>query len=52
VSQAAIAKMEGVLCSPEGAATYAGFKKLLSDGNIKHSQRVLLFNTASGLKYM
>ncbi len=45
-------RKEGILASPEGAATLAGFAKLLKKGMIKHSQRVVLFNTASGLKYL
>ena len=45
------AKKEGFLLCPEGAATYAAFKKGLADGNIKKTDRVLLFNCATGLKY-
>ena len=46
-----VAKMEGFLLCPEGAATYAAFKKGLADGKIKKTDRVLLFNCAPGLKY-
>jgi threonine synthase len=45
------AKKEGFLLCPEGAATYAAFKKGLADGTIKKTDRVLLFNCATGLKY-
>jgi threonine synthase len=45
------AKKEGFLLCPEGAATYAAFKKGLADGKIKKTDRVLLFNCATGLKY-
>jgi threonine synthase len=50
-SQVKLSKLEGVLASPEGAATLAGFEKLLIAGIIKHHDKVVLFNTASGLKY-
>ena len=39
-------KKEGFLLCPEGAATYAAFKKGLADGKIKKTDRVLLFNAA------
>merc|ERR1712115_333890 len=45
------AKREGFLLCPEGAATYAAFKKGLADGRIKKTDKVLLFNCATGLKY-
>ena len=47
----AIAREEGVLLCPEGAATYAAYEQLLSDGRIAKSDRVVLFNCATGLKY-
>jgi threonine synthase len=45
------AKKEGFLLCPEGAATYAAFKKGLADGKIAKTDKVLLFNCATGLKY-
>jgi threonine synthase len=36
---------------PEGAATYAAYKQSLADGRVKSSERAVLFNCASGLKY-
>jgi threonine synthase len=50
-SQALLGKSEGILASPEGAASLAGFEKLLKLDMIKHHEIVVLFNTASGLKY-
>ena len=35
----------------EGAATYAAYKAGLEDGKISKTERVLLFNCATGLKY-
>ena len=42
---------EGLLLCPEGAATYAAYKRALADGRIGRDARVVLFNCASGLKY-
>jgi threonine synthase len=50
-AQAKMGKLEGILASPEGAAALAGFEKLLIAGIIKHHEKVVLFNTVSGLKY-
>jgi len=41
----------GVFPAPEGAATYAGLKRLVDQGWIEKDERVVLFNTGSGLKY-
>lgn len=46
-----VAKQEGVLLCPEGAATFAAYKEALGDGRIAHGDRVVLFNCATGLKY-
>lgn len=46
------AKHEGLFLSPEGAAATAAYDKLLSDGEIKPGERVVLFNTGAGLKYV
>jgi threonine synthase len=50
-AQAKMGNLEGILASPEGAAALAGFEKLLIAGIIKHHEKVVLFNTVSGLKY-
>jgi threonine synthase len=52
LAQAEIASREGVLAAPEGAATWAALKKLARQGWIKPDERVVLFNTGSGLKYL
>ena len=41
----------GLLPSPEGAATLAALKKLVSLGWVAPNQEVVLFQTGSGLKY-
>jgi len=46
-----VARTEGLLLCPEGAATYAALKQGLSDGRISRDARAVLFNCATGLKY-
>ncbi len=46
-----IAKREGLLLCPEGAATYAALKQSLASGRISRDARVVLYNCGSGLKY-
>ncbi len=46
-----IAAEEGFLMCPEGAATYAAYLKSLEDGRVDVRDRVILFNSATGLKY-
>jgi len=50
-ARAEVAREEGLLMCPEGAATYAAYKKALADGRIAPHERVVLFNCATGLKY-
>jgi threonine synthase len=47
-----LASAEGIFAAPEGAACVAGLKKLLEHGFLKDSERVVLYNTGSGLKYL
>jgi threonine synthase len=46
-----VAREEGFLLCPEGAATYAAYKQSLADGRVSRSERAVLFNCATGLKY-
>ena len=46
-----VARAEGLLLCPEGAATYAALQQGLADGRIRRDERALLFNCATGLKY-
>ena len=48
---AELAWTEGVLCCPEGAATWVGAKKLAASGWLGGGDRLVLFNTGSGYKY-
>jgi threonine synthase len=43
---------EGLLLSPEGAAATAAYDHLLSTGFLAPSDRVVIFNTGAGLKYV
>ncbi|MEO8727233.1 MAG: threonine synthase [Acidobacteriaceae bacterium] len=45
------AQHEGVVLSPEGAMATAAYDKLMAGGWLKPSERVLIFNTGSGMKY-
>jgi threonine synthase len=45
------ARNEGIFLSPEGASVTAAYDKLIANGFLKPSDRVVLFNTGAGLKY-
>ena len=46
-----LAQKEGMIVCPEGAATYAALKLLKEKGEVNRSDKIVLFNTGSGLKY-
>jgi threonine synthase len=46
-----LAADEGIYAAPEGAASVAALEKLLASGSLKSTDRIVLCNTASGLKY-
>jgi threonine synthase len=48
----ALATEEGLFACPEGGATLAALRGLRSSGEIGAEDRVVLFNTGSGLKYL
>ncbi len=43
---------EGVFLAPEGAACFAALKQLYSLGKVAADERVVIFNTGSGIKYL
>jgi len=45
------ARNEGIFLSPEGAAATAAYDRMLASGELKKSDRVVIFNTGAGLKY-
>jgi threonine synthase len=46
-----IGRTQGVFVCPEGAATLAAFQHLRGRGWIRDDEKVVLFNTGTGLKY-
>jgi threonine synthase len=50
-ARAQVAIADGLLLSPEGAATYAAYLAAAEAGRIAPGDEVVLFNCASGLKY-
>ncbi len=47
-----IGAAEGLFCAPEGAACLPALRKLLAVGQIREDERVVLFNTGAGVKYL
>jgi len=50
-AQKKLASAEGIFGAPEGAATLAGLEGLQQQGWIHPEERIILFNTGTGLKY-
>ena len=48
----ALAASEGIFSSPEGGASLAALKRMLSDNAVRPSDRVVVFITGSGYKYL
>ena len=47
-----MASAEGIFAAPEGGAALAAYRQLLQSGFLASSDRVVLFNTGSGYKYL
>lgn len=47
-----LARTEGIFAAPEGGACVPALRKLLASGDVKPDERVVLFNTGSGIKYL
>jgi threonine synthase len=47
-----IGASEGIFAAPEGAACLPALKKLLDSGDVDRKERVVLFNTGAGVKYL
>ena len=47
-----LATEEGIFISPEGAACVAAAEKLLGEGFLKSDEKLVIYNTGSGLKYL
>ena len=46
------ASTEGIFAAPEGASCLVAYRKLIASGFLKPADKVVLFNTGSGLKYI
>jgi len=47
-----LASLEGIFAAPEGAACVAAARKLIASQFLKPADRMVLYNTGSGLKYL
>ncbi len=47
-----IGAYEGIFAAPEGGALLSALKKLISAGEVRSDERIVLFNTGSGIKYL
>ena len=47
-----VASTEGVFAAPEGGACVAALGELVARGDVGPDERVVIFNTGSGAKYM
>ena len=47
-----LASEEGIFAAPEGAACVAALRKLLKNGFLRADERIVIYNTGSGLKYL
>jgi threonine synthase len=47
-----LATDEGIFAAPEGGACVAALKKLLANGFLTPQERIVIYNTGSGLKYL
>nr|MBA3633476.1 threonine synthase [Acidobacteriota bacterium] len=47
-----IGTSEGLFCAPEGAACLPALRKLIEQDFIKENERVVIFNTGAGVKYL
>jgi threonine synthase len=51
-AQQKLGRMEGIFAAPEGAATLAALDILVQQKWVDPEERIVLFNTGSGLKYL
>ena len=47
-----LATLDGMFVAPEGAACVAALRKLLDSGFLKRDERIVIYNTGAGLKYL
>ncbi len=49
---AQLASQEGIFAAPEGAACFAALDHLLKTGFLKPEEKIVVYNTGAGLKYL
>lgn len=47
-----LAREEGIFAAPEGGACVAAARQLLQEGVLRPEERIVIYNTGSGLKYL
>jgi len=47
-----LATLEGMFAAPEGTACVAALRRLLASGFLKPQERIVMYNTGEGLKYL
>jgi threonine synthase len=47
-----LARREGIFVAPEGAAAVAAARLLIQNGSLDPAQRIVIYNTGAGLKYL
>jgi threonine synthase len=47
-----LAAEEGLFVAPEGAACVSALEKLLANGTLKGDEKIVIYNTGAGLKYL
>jgi threonine synthase len=47
-----LAEEEGIFAAPEGAACIVAAERLLSEGFLRRDDKIVIYNTGSGLKYL
>jgi threonine synthase len=48
----AVGSTEGLFVAPEGAACFSALEKLLAAKQVAPDERIVIFNTGSGIKYI
>ncbi|MFC1513573.1 threonine synthase [candidate division KSB1 bacterium] len=46
-----VGKHTGIFTAPEGGAAFIAVKKMIESGHVKPDEKIVVFNTGSGLKY-
>ncbi len=47
-----LARLEGMFVAPEGAACVAAVRRLIGTGFLKPEEKIVIYNTGAGLKYL